>query len=46
MSMMTLVKMKQIFKAALIGKPQISTAEEILNANNQTNITTNEIEEL
>ena len=33
-------------KAALIGKPQISTAEEILNANNQTNITTNEIEEL
>lgn len=33
-------------KAALIGKPQISTADEILNANNPVNVTTNEIEAL
>ena len=33
-------------KAALIGKPQMSTADEILNANNPVNVTTNEIEAL
>ena len=33
-------------KAALIGKPQMSTADEILNANNPVNGTTNEIESL
>ncbi len=33
-------------KAALIGKTQMSTADEILNANNPVNGTTNEIESL